>query len=719
MYVGQYAYSTGVAADAHHRGYQLRLYNFGNTITGYNTDGTLGMPPVKGSAADENGNEFEEASTGWERTTLGNAVYFPNGEGTTNHTFSWTLTPDEVEYLTHHTDEPVKVTRWFRFISKDKSGRGREVDNYSAPYPYIWVKMTMVISRTQLSKLLYKTKIENYWYNWNPNADMTTSETFTGWTAWLIDIEAPRNGETTRDERWIGLLSNALLTNKATISQEIKYYFAPKPADGLQITAQNGVTYTITPKNDGTGRYIEPTASRNIPAPLAGGTKDYGNGSTWNKMFCKYVYGRRSYNNVYGDGTQFIPADRYIKSMNDNHLWKEEELEATLQDCVVLYDDEVVNGYERNCGVFNDSLLYASYRVGSTDYYTPIARIVQQKQLTNGTTNHDAGAIELIHWLPLGSTATTPGRVQNVVLYDVLNALGYPLNADGTCDFDHAQKFINQQLRAWVGVIAKKDCNRAQYVEQEKYDDNNIATFLASWERPINLKDIPAEVALDANTNENIIYLIDYLKLYDWRGDYTHQGYMYDDPNLVRNENHWWFWAYYNVKGIEIDLRPGSVYTNLHKKERADNQEWVVLSSVTNQLKLEAWRYDNTQSIGAIKSLYGEGFITEKGTSLGNDLVPVPAPNGWELVQKGFNSAAAEPAIEAYMGLRPQINDEKAKFGAFYYANNGINVTEFDIAFPITIFYEWGYIQLKPQFKDGKIVENTGFIWHINTTHGH
>jgi hypothetical protein len=583
-----------------------------------------------------------------------------------------------------------------------------------------------------MPKLVYKTKIEDYWYNWNPNATMTTSETYNGWTAWLIDIEAPRNNETTRDERWIGLLSNALLTNKATVSQEIKYYFAPKPADGLQITAQNGVTYTITPKNDGTGRYIEPIASRNIPAPLAGGTKDYGNGSTWNKLFCKYVWGPRSYNNkvtymkpngtvpgnAQGDGTQFVPDPRNIKTMNDSHIWQEDELEKTLQNCVIIYDDEVLDGALRNAGVFNDSLLYASYRVGTVDYYTPIARIVQQRQ-AGAATYHDAGAIELIHWLPLGATANTPGRVQNVVLYDVLNALGYPLNANGTCDFNHAQKFINEQLRAWVGVVAKKDCNRAQYVEQEKYDDDNIATFLASWERPINLKDIPAEVALDANTNENIIYLIDYLKLYDWRGDYEHQGYMYFDENLIRNDNHWWFWAYYNVKGIEIDLRPTSVYTNLHKRERAANQEWVLLSSVTNQLKLEAWRYDNTQSIGAVKQLYGEGFDTNRGSTYGNDFVPVPAPNGWDLVGQGFNSAAAEPAIEAYMGLRPEINDEKAKFGAFYYANNGINVTEFDVAFPITIYYEWGYIQLKPQFQDGKIVDNTGFIWHINTTHGH
>jgi hypothetical protein len=721
-YVGDYAFITGPTDDAHRRGYQLRLYNFSdnNDITGYNRDGSVGMPPVKGSADDENGNAFEEASTGWERTTLGNAVYYPNGEGTTNHIFRWSLSPEEVEYLTHDkaTDEPVKVTRWFRFISKDKSGRGREVDNYSAPYPYIWVKMTMVISRDKMAKLTYKTKIEDYWYNWNKDATMTTAETYNGWSAWLIDIEAPRNGETTRDERWIGYLSNSLLTNKATITPEIKYYFAPKPHDGLKITAQNGVTYTITPKNDGTGRYIEPIASRNIPAPLAGGTKDYGNGSTWDKLFCKYVYGRRSYNNVSSIGTQFDPDPRWIKTMNDSHVWDESNLEATLQNCVIIYDDETVNGVERNAGVFNDSLLYASYRVGSVDYYTPIARIVQQKQ-AGATTYHDAGAIELIHWLPLGATATTPNRVQNVVLYDVLNAMGYPLNADGTCDFEHAQKFINQQLRAWVGVVAKNTCNRAQYVEQEKYDDDNIATFLASWERPINLKDIPAEVALDANTNENIIYLIDYLKLYDWRGDYTHQGYMYFDPNLVRNENHWWFWAYYNVKGVEIDLRPSQVYTNLHKKERSASQEWVLLSSVTSQLKLEAWRWDNQQAIGAVKQLYGEGFVTDKGTMYGNDLAPVPAPLGWDLVGQGFNTANKETNIEAYMGLSPVDADAKAKFGAFYYANNGLNVTEFDIAFPITIYYEWGYIQLKPQFENGKIVDNTGFIWHINTTHGH
>ena len=734
------AFMTGVAADGHGRGYQLRLFNFGsdiygkgkkdNDITAVDADG-YGLPIERGSGDqyEENGNIFEQASTGTNRTTLGNAIYYPNGEGTTNHTFSWTLTPDELEYLTHDTNaqnntvekdgkQYVKVVRYFRFISKDKSGRDRGVDNYSAPYPYVWVKMTILIDRYQMPKLTYKEKIDNYWYNWNENGTLTTEQAYNGWSAWLIDIEAPRNGETRRDERWPAYLSNALIGNYANVSgaTEIKYYFAPKPANGIQITAQNGVTYTITPKNDGTGRYQEPIAARNIPAPLAGGTKDYGNGSTWNKLFCKYVWGTRSYNNVYGGGSQFIPALRTIKPLNDSHVWSEDDLEATLQNCVIIYDDEVVNGSERNAGVFNDSLLYASYKVGSVDYYTPIARIIQQKQ--TASTTRQAGAIELIHWLPLGSTATTPGRVQNVVLYDVLNAMGYPMNADGTCKFDYAHEFINKQLRGWVGVVAKKDCNRAQYVEQEKYDDSNKATFLASWERPINLNLIPDTVALDANTNENYLYLLDYIKLFDWRGDYTHQGYMYDDENLIRNENHWWFWAYYNVKGIEVDLT--SVYTNMHKDQRPANQEWVLLNSVTKQLSL--YHVDPLTGYATTSSgrqIYGEGFEITKGTSYGNDWPANPAPNGWGLVNPNqFQSSDREADIENYMGLRPVDNVKKSLFGAIYYANNGLNVTEFDLVFPITIFYEWGYLQYKPVFENGQLKAGSALVWHIQTTHG-
>ena len=694
MYVTPYAFQTNAATpDSHRRGYQLRLYNFGSDIYGNG-----GLPPVKGSAVDENGNAFEEAATGKDRTTLGNAVYFPNGEGTTNHTFSWTLTPDEIEYLTHDkaNDEPVKVTRWFRFIAKDKSGRDRNVDNYSAPYPYIWVKMTMNITRAKVNPILFKEKIDNYWYNYSTGAT-------DGWSAYIADIQAPRDGITTRFEAWPSFINYTLVGNKATIgnNDKIKYYFAPKT---YQIKAMNGKTYTITPQNktyrqNDAKWLIEPNTDR------------------WNKMMCKYVYGRRSYDNVYGDGTQFSPAQRWIKTMNDTHTWDEATLEQTLQRCAIIYDDEVTpNGTTiRYAGVFNDSILYAEINGISTPiaFLRPTNKVAatqrgKSEQVGNNYTPavDDAGCMELIHWLPVGSTEADyiAGTAKdNVVLYDVLNAIGYPMNADGTCDFDNARKYVNEQFRAWIGVIAQRDCNLAKFVKQDKYEDPNIATVLHSWERPINLNTEPITPAIDANTNENKILLLDYLHLFDWRGDYNRQGYMYDDPDKLRGENHWWFWAYYNVKGIALDMRPEAILTNMHQ---ANENTFVKLSTITTKAKL----YAIEPYMTSVKAYFGECW-----DDAGNRMPGIPQNmtyaghtyNGWGLCHKdndgndanNFQSAFMEVPIEAYMKFYKHI------FGGFYYANNGEMVTVFDVKIPITIYYEWGSF-------------DASITWHIDSTHG-
>ena len=712
------AYLTGVAADGHGQGYQLRLFNFGSDIYGkgakdsnisVDADG-YGLPLEKGSgnSYEENGNVFEKATAGTDRTTLGNAVYYPNGEGTTNHTFAWTLTPDELEYLSHDANAQnstvekdgkkyAKVVRYFRFISKDKSGRDRGVDNYSAPYPYIWVKMTMLIERKQIPALTFKEKIDNYWYNFKTGAT-------DGWSAYLTDIQAPRDGITTRFQPWPSFINYTLVGNKATIgsTDKIKYYFAPKT---YQITAQNGKTYTITPQNK---TYNQNDAKWKIEP----------NTDRWNKMFCKYVYGTRNYNNVYGGGSQFIPAQRTVNTMNDNHVWDEEKLQETLQNCAILYDDEVISNSTnvRYAGVFNDTILYAEINGVSTPiaYLRPTNKAAatqrgksEQVGNTYSPAMDDAGCVELIHWLPVGSTQADyiAGTARdNVVLYDVLNAIGYPVKADGTCDFDDARKHVYDQFRAWIGIIAERDCNLARFVKQDKFDETpHIATVLNSWERPINLNTQPIEPALDANTNENKILLLDYLKLYDWRGDYNRQGYMYNDSNVIRNENHWWFWAYYNVKGIKIDMRPEYIYTNMHQ---ANTTTFVRLSSITTKAKF----YAIEPYMTSVEAYFGECWDAN-----GNRIPGIPSNlsyngytyNGWGLCNfdndgntaNSFHSSKMENDIERYMSLYKEI------FGGFYYANNGENVTVFDVKIPITIYYEWGSFE-------------TSLTWHIDSTHG-
>jgi hypothetical protein len=595
----------------------------------------------------------------------------------------------------------VKVVRWFRFIAKDKSGRNNKydqtdnhtVDELTVDYPYIWVKMTMLLERRTMPMIKYAEKIDNYWYHWNNGA-------INGWSGYLVDITAPVSGRTVRAKNWSQPINFTLVQNyvKASTGQKLKYYFAPKT---YQITAENGKTYTITPQNK--------TYTQNVYNYVVERNTD-----RWNKMFCKYVY-PHVYDNTYGQGVQFNPAKREIIKPSDSHEWKEADLKEILQNCAIIYDDELTPNSNsiRYAGVFSDSILYAEYNNVST----PIARLVSTNNVTatnrgkseqitgNGSTYDNAGNIELIHWLPIGATFDTPGAKENVVLYDVLNAMGYTQDANGCVEPDkHRENVIYKQFRAWLGVIALQDCNLAKYVEQDKYDDDNKATVLSSWERPINLSTKPIELAIDANTDEtvssNIIYLIDYLKLFDWRGDYYNyqkQGYMYYDPDQTRNDNHWWFWAFYNVKGIKIDLRPEKVTTNMHQ---SNENTFVPMSTISTKVRLA----------GLAGMLPNENYFGEYWLA---DGTPVYTKNygftynGWGLCDtdylgntaNSFQYATREGAIEQYM------EDHKEMFGGFVYENNGDNVTEFSVRIPITIYYEWGSFTQNVQ-------------WDIKSTHG-
>ena len=254
---------------------------------------------------------------------LGVAYYKPNGEGTTNHVFHWYLSPEEIEYITHDLKDdqyPVTVTRWFRYVAKDEK-RMREVNNYSAPYPYLWVKMTLRLFRPTLA-YKYTEKIDNYWFNYQRGME-------NGWSGIIFDIQAPRDGQTIRNQRWLSYISSTMTADGTENHYKLtayetspnisacghsKYYFAPKE---YKITAKTMInryannagltTYTITPRNgnsmtDGK-RYREPSLPARtgftIPAPIAGGVNDtYVNADEWDQMFCKYVY-PHTYDNMY------------------------------------------------------------------------------------------------------------------------------------------------------------------------------------------------------------------------------------------------------------------------------------------------------------------------------------------------------------------------------------------------------------------------------------
>lgn len=464
--------------------------------------------------------------------------------------------------------------------------------------------ITLRINAQDGKKFIYGEKNINYWYHWNPDGLLDNTQAENGWSAFEICATAPREGFTMKGERWDSRISQSLVVNRVAIEGKSKYYFAPK--GNIRITAQDGTTYTITPEGDS-------------------------NRNAYNKLITQ-------------SGEQFT--------------WSEATLEETLKSNAIVYGGE-------NAGVFNNDILYA-YANGK---YTPIVRLTQEQDFSDSRSWGEAGNLELIKYLPIGSTDydfQAGSATENTVLYDVLNAIGFPnLSADGNdysqCDFDYSHKNMNRQLHAWIGYVKDDGNNVAQYVEQGKFDDDNKATFLVSWRRPLNAyAKEPASITGD----EAEIYIIDYLRLYDWRGDKPNYGYMYD--------NYYWFWGYYNVKEIDVDLRPENVLTNMWQQQ-ADR--WVPLSTVSTTVKLG--------TLGGSASLGEYPF----------DLSRI----------NNYLNAASEGAYEHYMGINPVANDQKARFGGISYKNLADGGSrDFTIQVPITVKYEWGSISTMMKIVFGK-----------------
>ena len=224
----------------------------------------------------------------------------------------------------------------------------------------------------------------------------------------------------------------------------------------------------------------------------------------------------------------------------------------------------------------------------------------------------------------------------------------------------------------------------AYYVEQEQYDDENVATVLNSWKRPINLPNNNPDDAQDAKTNENTIYVVDNLKMFDWRGDKpAFNGYMYD--------NHYWFWAYYNVKGIAINLDGTKVLVDLN-----DGNGFVPLNTVTSYLRLYPLAGGTALGATAVgKTLWGKlaGATYYDFTTLS------PALNT-------YNHSNKEGALESALGVNPSDKAKKALFGGVYYENDALHVTKFTLKFPVAVRYEWGWVY------------DNEFTWKVDTTHG-
>ena len=230
----------------------------------------------------------------------------------------------------------------------------------------------------------------------------------------------------------------------------------------------------------------------------------------------------------------------------------------------------------------------------------------------------------------------------------VLNAVGY---AKGT-------EPLYKQLHAHIGVATANSCGVVEKTLNDK--------FYATWHRPINIfKSV--QPVVDANTDGNTIKVFDCIRMYDWRGWKTAET----EADCIANQsNMWgdnyWFWAYYGVSAISVDLTKANVEIKFDGEDK-----WVKLNTVTNKLEL-----------------YGK-------TAAGKTVRDAVLTSKFNLAS--YNNSAYNSVLHGYLNNN---------LGTIHYTNNGDVVKKFSVKVPVTITYEWGQIM-------------TDVVINIDNTIGH
>jgi len=458
---------------------------------------------------------------------------------------------------------------------------------------YIYVKLTTDLSRAQIATSGVTEKNINYWFAYTGADD--------GFDAIFFNPQFPADGGLSFQYPTQG--------TKNVFNNDIYNTFVGNKVNFTSgFSAYNALTYNNNDRNNTAKFYFAPVNTeitaqdgRTYIITARSGNKD----EKWDAFVCKY-------------NVDNIPAG---KTKYQVHKWSNDAAKnhETLNKCAIDYND----------GVFTNEKLYAVLKsaYNSAVNYTEIATLDQ-----NITTGH----VELTFRDP-----------DDDITKEVLNAIGYEEN--------HTN--VLKELHTMVGVVAKNGCDVAIYVNEyaEAADNKNAGTFWTSWNRPINV-DTNDKGLQDAKNNGDYIYLVDMMKLYDWRGPVD--GKMYD--------NYQWLWAYYNVKSVTIDVTAEKVKTNMHHPELGDDfSKWPSLSSVTTRARLRTMAGTMTQTI---------------------DLAP-QMPNTYPTY---YNAAAKNAELKRDLGIDPENETIKAKFGGVYYENNGEHVETFDLIIPIQVNYGWG-----------------------------
>ena len=461
--------------------------------------------------------------------------------------------------------------------------------NASSRPDYLYVKLESELNRAAVATSAITEKNINYWFAYTGADD--------GFDAIFFNPQFPADGGLSFQYPTQG--------TKNVFNNDIYNTFAGNKVNFTSgFNAYNGLSYNSNDRNSTAKFYFAPVNTeitaqdgRTYVITARSGKND----EKWDAFVCMY-------------NVDQIPSG---KTKYQVHKWANEPAknQETLNKCAIDYND----------GVFTNEKLYAVLKsaYNSATSYTEIATLDQ-----NITTGH----VEL-----------TFRDADDDITKEVLNAIGYEEN--------HTN--VLKELHTMVGVVAKNDCDVAIYVSEyaEGADNKNAGTFWASWNRPINV-DTNDKGLQDAKNNGDYIYLVDMMKLFDWRGPVD--GKMYDSFQ--------WLWAYYNVKSVTIDVTAEKVKTNMNQ---ADPNKFVKLSDVTTRARLRTLAGTTTQTI---------------------EIAP-QMPNTYPTY---YNAADKNADLLRDLGIAPEDEAVKAKFGGVYYENNGEHVETFDIIVPIQVNYGWG-----------------------------
>lgn len=227
---------------------------------------------------------------------VGTVYHRKNVDGTTNDAFYVEFTAAELEYLTHDgkldKDGKVVYTTYARYEGNKGAG---------AKYDYLYIKLTVELTRASVGKFGIKTKNIDYWFGENGSDE--------GLEAVLFNCNSPLNGQDIKI--WSRSIADNFEGNKVVLTaaaDNSKYYFTPEQQKVVETDAVTGAktTWIITPQPNATD----------------------------------------------GDYKSLVPAyySGTLSGMNAKHEWKSEaDANEWINKCVIDYDK----------GVYANKTLYA------------------------------------------------------------------------------------------------------------------------------------------------------------------------------------------------------------------------------------------------------------------------------------------------------------------------------------------------------------------------